>query len=569
MPLPTPRSTRTPSARLILPAWAAFVLAVADLPAAGQDQVWVRQLGTWISDETRAAAPDGSGGVYVTGFTQFSLAGPSAGGRDAWLARYDGTGTPIWIRQKGTILDDEAHAAAPDGSGGIYVAGFTSASFVPTNFGGRDVWFARYDGGGNILWIRQLGTLFDDYAYAAVQDATGGVYVAGHTYGSLGGPSAGSLDAWLARYDAAGNEVWILQIGTGTGDWISAAAPDGSGGVYVIGSTYGSLGGSMVGGGDAWLARYDSAGNQLWMHQFGTLYQEIAYAAAPDGSGGVYSGGYTFGGLGGPRAGSSDAWLARHDDSGNLLWIRQLGTTRSETTRAAAPDGSGGVYLTGWSTGGLGGPNAGGVVAWLARYDHMGNQLWTGQVGPTYGDLGYAAAPDGSGGLYVGGATGGNLGGMYAGFSDAWFARYGRGCGAISSYCTPKINSTGCTPLISALGNPTVSPGLGFFVEATRVLDNQFGFFFYSTSGQQAVSFHGGMLCAKPPLMRTPLQTSGGTPPCGGTFILDFNAYIASGKDPQLIAGATVDGQYWSRDPGFAPPDNTSLTGGLHFVICP
>ena len=44
------------------------------------------------------------------------------------------------------------------------------------------------------------------------------------------------------------------------------------------------------------------------------------------------------------------------------------------------------------------------------------------------------------------------------------------------------------------------------------------GLFFYGTSGKQAVSFQGGTLCAKAPLVRTALQNSGGTPPCGGTF---------------------------------------------------
>ena len=47
-------------------------------------------------------------------------------------------------------------------------------------------------------------------------------------------------------------------------------APDGSGGVYVGGSTFGSLGGSNAGASDAWLARYDSLGNQLRILQFGT-----------------------------------------------------------------------------------------------------------------------------------------------------------------------------------------------------------------------------------------------------------------------------------------------------------
>jgi hypothetical protein len=141
--------------------------------------------------------------------------------------------------------------------------------------------------------------------------------------------------------------------------------------------------------------------------------------------------------------------------------------------------------------------------------------------------------------------------------------------GNVGAYCTAKVNSSGCTPSINFTGAPSATAGSGFTIGATNILNAKFGLFFYGKSGQQAVPFQGGTLCAKAPLIRTSLQTSGGTPPCGGTFNMDFNAYIASGKDPGLVPGTAVDGQYWSRDPGFAPPNNTNLTNGLHFVICP
>jgi len=95
--------------------------------------------------------------------------------------------------------------------------------------------------------------------------------------------------------------------------------------------------------------------------------------------------------------------------------------------------------------------------------------------------------------------------------------------------------------------------------------------FFYSRAGQQSVPFQGGVLCVKLPIRRTAVQGSGGNPPpndCSGSFALDFNAYIASGVDPALVQGAAFDGQYWSRDPGFAPPNNVGLTDALRFTIC-
>jgi hypothetical protein len=134
-------------------------------------------------------------------------------------------------------------------------------------------------------------------------------------------------------------------------------------------------------------------------------------------------------------------------------------------------------------------------------------------------------------------------------------------------YCTAKVNSAGCTPSIGSTGTPSASAGSGFVVTTINELNDKFGLYFYSKSGPTNVAFQGGLLCAAPPLVRTKLQNSGGAPPCGGTYTMDFNAYIASGVDPALVAGQQVWLQTWSRDP--ASPSTTNLSDALTFTICP
>jgi hypothetical protein len=143
------------------------------------------------------------------------------------------------------------------------------------------------------------------------------------------------------------------------------------------------------------------------------------------------------------------------------------------------------------------------------------------------------------------------------------------GCtGAVSSYCTAKVNSAGCTPSIGSTGTPSASAGSGFVVNAEQVLSGKAGLLLYSTHGPGGAPFQGGFLCATPPTRRTPLQISGasGAPPCTGTYSLDFNARIASGVDPALVSGQQVWSQYWTRDSGV--PSGTGLTNGLSFTIC-
>jgi hypothetical protein len=135
------------------------------------------------------------------------------------------------------------------------------------------------------------------------------------------------------------------------------------------------------------------------------------------------------------------------------------------------------------------------------------------------------------------------------------------------SYCTSKVNSAGCTPSIRSTGLPSASAGSGFVITTIREVENKFGKHYYSTTGANNSPFQGGFLCLQPPLVRTPVQNSGGTSPCGGVYMIDFNAYIASGKDPSLVPGQQVWVQTWSRDP--ASPSATNLSDAITFTICP
>ncbi len=77
-------------------------LAFAASPTVAQSQLLLKQLGTSLYDTSWAVAPDGSGGAYFAGETQGSLGGPSAGNKDAWIARCNGAGNQLWIRQFGS-----------------------------------------------------------------------------------------------------------------------------------------------------------------------------------------------------------------------------------------------------------------------------------------------------------------------------------------------------------------------------------------------------------------------------------------------------------------------------------
>jgi hypothetical protein len=146
------------------------------------------------------------------------------------------------------------------------------------------------------------------------------------------------------------------------------------------------------------------------------------------------------------------------------------------------------------------------------------------------------------------------------------------------AYCTAKTTSAGCVPATSFTGMPSASASSGFVVSCSQVRNQKNGLVFYGVNGSANLPFQGGTLCVAVPQVRTPIQSSGGNPSpaddCSGSFALDMNAYASGALGgaplPALsVAGTTVHCQFWGRDPGFAPPQNTMLSNGLRYVVLP
>jgi len=166
-----------------------------------------------------------------------------------------------WTRQFGSSDNDYAFIVTVDASGNVYVAGETNGTLPGQSSAGiPDVFVRKYDGSGNEFWTRQFGSDASDEASSVMADTSGNVYVVGSTGkgGALPGQtSAGELDAFIRKYDGSGNELWTRQFGTSDWDWTRGVAVDTSGDVYVAGWTYGALPGQIsAGGGDAFLVKF-------------------------------------------------------------------------------------------------------------------------------------------------------------------------------------------------------------------------------------------------------------------------------------------------------------------------
>jgi hypothetical protein len=176
-------------------------------------------------------AIDDAGNVYVTGDSDgsgtaddYTTVKYSPNGEELWVARYDGPASSI----------DEAYAIALDGSGNVYVTGYSRGS--GTDF---DYATVKYDSSGVEQWVaRYDGPARDrDVARAIAVDGAGNVYVTGESYGS-----ETDDDYATVKYNSSGVEQWVARYnGPGSSiDEANAIAVDGADNVYVTGRSYGS-----------------------------------------------------------------------------------------------------------------------------------------------------------------------------------------------------------------------------------------------------------------------------------------------------------------------------------------
>jgi len=281
------------------------------------NQVYVKQSGTTLIDEIKAMTSGTDGSIYVGGSTTGSFPGyTSSGSNDAFVAKYNTSGTQVWLRQFGTTGSDQINAIATGTDGSIYVAGTTGGTFTgQTRVGSNDAFVAKYDTSGTQAWLRQFGTTNSDQINAMTTGTDGSIYVGGHTFGSFSGYTLiGSNDAFVAKYDTSGTQIWVKQFGTTASDYINAMTTGTDGSIYVGGYTNGIFTGqTSSGSNDAFVAKYDTSGTQVWLRQFGTTAADYINAMTKDLDGIIYLGGYTTGTFTGQtRVGSNDAFIAKY-----------------------------------------------------------------------------------------------------------------------------------------------------------------------------------------------------------------------------------------------------------------
>lgn len=304
-----------------------------------------------------AIATDAEGNAYVAAGGYVTL-------------KYDPSGALLWERREpgleGGVIGPQRPVLRLDGQSNVYLAGARWGGW-PWERGTReDFLLVKYSAGGDPLWRRsadfsERGN--PDSAYALAIDSAGNAYLAGEAWGGVGDPGIvwsfsspdEGRDFLTVKYDPDGNLVWVRRHHAG-GAFATDVEVDASGNAYVIGWS-GTLSAEYV------LVKYAAHGDFAWeRRQTGPVVPLLL--AAPmielDPQGRVIVAGTAYN--------QSATW--KYDEEGRQLWTRfwAQGDILSNTSAAAlAIDGSGNVVVAGPADGEIG----------AVKYDPEGHQLWT------------------------------------------------------------------------------------------------------------------------------------------------------------------------------------------------
>lgn len=372
-----------------------FLLGLSGTTALAQPLAWATRAGGTSLDNGISIAADDDGNNYVIGFFEaaatFGAGEPNetvligAGGGDIFVAKYDGSGSLLWASRAGGGMFDRGTTIAIDENGNCFLAGDFEgvATFgvgetnetVLTSAGSRDTFVAKYDASGSLLWATRAGGTDLDAAWGVALEVTGPARVTGYFTGTAvfgaGEPnetvltSRGETDLFVAEYDSSGLLTWVIQAG-GT-DFATS-----------------------------WGIDLDDAGNSCIT--------------------GYFTGTATFG-AGEPNetvltsAGNLDAFVAKYDGSGSLVWATRVGGVEHDWGTAIAVNGVGTCYATGFfgatAVLGPGEPNetmltsAGSSDAYVARYAASGLLAWATRAGGTNVDSSSGVAAGDTGAIAI------------------------------------------------------------------------------------------------------------------------------------------------------------------------
>lgn len=332
--------------------------------------IWAKKAGGPGSDRALSAKADASGNIYITGFyygtaTFGSITLTSVSGtQDGFIAKLDPSGNFLWASSFGGSLAEWGNAITVDNLGNPIITGqfqgttnfggtsLTSLINPSTSFSSFDVFIAKYNSAGTLVFVKQGAGKFDDRGLDIITDNTNNIYVCGQFSDTIqfqfSHPNTIMNASFVVKYNSTGNEVWFRKL-AGVFSIAYSMAIDNTNKIYVSGDFQGTL--SYFGTGvtstisglynyKAFLLKIDDSGSFLWGKSESSNSYVSSKRVAIDANQDPYIYGEfnctlneysdAFGTGVFNSIGFGDLFITKYNNSGSRQWFKQLGGPRND-----------------------------------------------------------------------------------------------------------------------------------------------------------------------------------------------------------------------------------------------
>ncbi len=277
---------------------------------------------------------------------------------DAFVVKFNSSGDLVWFAPLSGTSDQLAYGVAVDANDNVIVVGgfdgtadFGDGSV--SSSGALDAFVAKFDKDGVPVFQYYAGGIGDQVALSVTTDSSNNIWVGGRVRGTVDfgqGPTAagGSDDAFVLKLDDSGNPLFVSRFGANQDQVATRVRCDSNDSVVVAGYFASSLDiglGAVTseGGSDVFVAKFASDGTPTWVKRYGDASNQYAYALDIDLSdsvlvGGQFAGTIDFGFVPHASVGAADAFAVKLDESGSAIWSRAFGAVSNQTIRAVASD---------------------------------------------------------------------------------------------------------------------------------------------------------------------------------------------------------------------------------------
>ena len=317
-----------------------------------------------------------------------------------WLVKIDKMGEIEWHKVLGSAAYDKAEMAKQTKDGGYIVVGYVNGTGndVQVLNGNYDIWVAKLDSLGNLLWSKNFGGSDKEEAYSIVETSDNAYVLCGLTQSNDKDVAycAGKSDMWLVKFAEGGEIIWAKTFGGANYEVAYSVVENSAGNYLVVG--YSDSNDSLVlgnhGGWDEWVLLVSPLGEMLWQKCLGGTDRDVAYNVIT-----CKQGGYLLTGTTKSKDGdvamvkeNGDFWLVKLSEKGEIEWEKTFGGNKYDEARQARQTADNGYLIIGSSTSNEGDitQNKGGFDVWVLKISEKGVLQWQKSMGSTAWDYGYS-----------------------------------------------------------------------------------------------------------------------------------------------------------------------------------